>query len=299
MNRKTRDMVQVWNEEGQQILTAREGWLRGVFEPALRRDWNNADALYDRVLDCMNNDLYAEMRPAAVRLHALEGWSDRTLIAYVASHSETGRFAEAEAPCRERLLRDASDPLALGLLSRICHQAGRTSESFAWLWQALEADPNHLLHAELWVVMHRHVGGEAAVEKAMKRLQALPGCWLARVWNQRDALERGEVEDSLRVYEDALQASGGSRDAVSVISGELGATGHAREMLELLLPLYDPARHGVIAGYNLMQACFETKNPAAAEELEQRLRSREEGPVTGTGFESLVLKRWAAAQSAN
>jgi hypothetical protein len=58
-----------------------------------------------------------------------------------------------------------------------------------------------------------------------------------------------------------------------VISGELGATGHPREMLELLLPVFDPLRHGPVTAYNLLQACIETQDLIAAEIARDRLKS--------------------------
>jgi hypothetical protein len=67
------------------------------------------------------------------------------------------------------------------------------------------------------------------------------------------------------------------------ISGDLGVSGHTREIIELISPRYDAQRHGPATGINLLQAYLELREPQAAQhvldllfalnrpELEQRL----------------------------
>ena len=42
-----------------------------------------------------------------------------------------------------------------------------------------------------------------------------------------------------------------------MLTGDLGAHGRLDAMLELVLPKYDVARHGPLAGLNLARACAE------------------------------------------
>jgi hypothetical protein len=51
------------------------------------------------------------------------------------------------------------------------------------------------------------------------------------------------------------------------ISGDLGVSGHMREIIELLAPRYDAQRHGPATGFNLLQAYIAVRDPEAAQHV--------------------------------
>ena len=109
------------------------------------------------------------------------------------------------------------------------------------------------------------------------------GAVLARLQRAREALELKNLPAAVAIYEEVLASSGDRPDVLVTISGDLGVSGHTREIIELIAPRYDAQRHGPATGFNLLQAYLAVREPQAAQhvldllfalnrpELEQRL----------------------------
>jgi hypothetical protein len=93
------------------------------------------------------------------------------------------------------------------------------------------------------------------------------GAVLARLKQAREALERKEGAAAMAIYEEVIAAAGDRADILLTISGDLGVTGHTREIIELIGPRYDAQRHGPAAGINLLQAYLAVRDPEAAQHV--------------------------------
>ncbi len=99
----------------------------------------------------------------------------------------------------------------------------------------------------------------------------------------REKLDQRDLPGALAIYEQVLATAGDRADVLVTISGDLGSTGNADSIAELIAPRYDAERHGPATGLNLLQAYLATRNTTAArhtldilfslrrQELEERL----------------------------
>jgi hypothetical protein len=83
----------------------------------------------------------------------------------------------------------------------------------------------------------------------------------------REKLKLKDIAGAMAIYEAVLANAGDRADVLVTLSGDLGSTGHVKEMIELLAPRYDAQRHGAAAGINLLQAYIVTRNAEAAQHL--------------------------------
>ncbi|HTX66601.1 MAG TPA: hypothetical protein VMD31_12585 [Opitutaceae bacterium] len=90
---------------------------------------------------------------------------------------------------------------------------------------------------------------------------------LSRLKQAREELERKNPAAAMAIYEEVLAAAGDRPDVLMTISGDLGVTGHTREMIELVAPRYDAERHGPATGFNLLQAYLAVREPQAAQHV--------------------------------
>jgi len=90
---------------------------------------------------------------------------------------------------------------------------------------------------------------------------------LNRLKQAREELERKNAAAALVIYEEVLAAAGDRPDVLMTVSGDLGVTGHTREMIELVAPRYDAERHGPATGFNLLQAYLAVREPQAAQHV--------------------------------
>lgn len=83
----------------------------------------------------------------------------------------------------------------------------------------------------------------------------------------RERLEANDLPGALAIYEEILASAGDRADVLVTISGDLGTHGHVAEIVELIAPRYDAARHGPATGINLVQAYLAVRNPDAAQHV--------------------------------
>ena len=94
-----------------------------------------------------------------------------------------------------------------------------------------------------------------------------PAGVLTRLKQAREELERKNRDAAMAIYEDVLGTAGDRPDVLVTISGDLGVTGHTREIIELIAPRYDAERHGPATGFNLLQAYLAVREPQPAQHV--------------------------------
>ena len=97
--------------------------------------------------------------------------------------------------------------------------------------------------------------------------QPAPGGALPRLADARAKLEARDVPAAVAIYQEVLAGAGVRPDVLVTISGDLGTRGHVRELIELVAPHYDAARHGPATGLNLLQAYLAVRNIEAAQHV--------------------------------
>lgn len=90
---------------------------------------------------------------------------------------------------------------------------------------------------------------------------------MPRLAEAREKLEAKDLPAALTIYEQVLSEAGERADVLVTISGDLGVTGHLREITELVAPRYDAQKHGPAAGLNVLQAYLALRNIHAAQHV--------------------------------
>lgn len=88
-----------------------------------------------------------------------------------------------------------------------------------------------------------------------------------RLAEAKAKLEARDVPAAVAIYQEVLVSAGARPDVLVAISGELGQRGNVRELIELVAPHYDAARHGPATGLNLLQAYLAIRNLDAAQHV--------------------------------
>ena len=116
----------------------------------------------------------------------------------------------------------------------------------------------------------------------------------------REKLKAKDVAGAMAIYEGVLTGAGDRADVLVTISGDLGATGHVKELIELLAPRYDADRHGAAAGINLLQAYLVTRNAEAAQHLLDLLFSLQRPELESrlVGFSNAVAELFVSEHEA-
>ncbi len=96
---------------------------------------------------------------------------------------------------------------------------------------------------------------------------AIAGGVVPRLAEARTKLDAKDLPGAMAIYEEVLAAAGTRPDVLVTISGDLGVQGHVRELIDLVAPRYDAAKHGPATGLNLLQAYLAVRDADAAQHL--------------------------------
>jgi tetratricopeptide (TPR) repeat protein len=276
---RARAPITAYDERGRELQIQPEDWLRSVFLPALESDWNDADALYGRIIAGLRDDLSEHLLPAAAHLVELDGASERSLVVQAIVLMDVGDLGGAEQKLKTSCQKHGRSAVALTNLAKVFDKRGDAAKAHETLGEALALDPNFENAVLWWAAVAREQGGEQAYLAALGELAQSPKAWLPRLWIARQALKSGNVARAREQYQQVLAVAADERDVLMMVSGDLGNAGQLELLVELVAPHYDLQRHGPQAGINLAEALKELGRLEAATALVRQLLALEMTPL--------------------
>jgi hypothetical protein len=108
---------------------------------------------------------------------------------------------------------------------------------------------------------------QAASEAKPQPVALQPHAVVDRLRVAREKLDAKDLPGALAIYEEVLAVAGDRADVLATMSGDLGSTGHAAQVVDLVAPRYDAVRHGPAAGLNILQAYLAVREAEAAQHM--------------------------------
>lgn len=266
------DVMKVFDQFGRPIQIPREHWRTQVLLPNLAAKRADPNALYDLIANGLRDGFAADVLEPARHLADTDPQRVRSANLLAVVLLQLKRHAEAKAVLLRALAAQGEDGHLLGNLAKAHAGLGETAERDAVLWRALERDPNQSAAFLWYVALAKEQAGATGEAKAFDRIAALPGSWLAQLWIARGALAAKDVDRALSLYGEVLaQPQPLPAEALMQISGDLGNAGHLDRLIELCSPRFDPARHGIQVGNNLIKANLDLGRADEARRLVEQL----------------------------
>jgi tetratricopeptide (TPR) repeat protein len=269
-------LIRVYDQFGRKVEIGREAWRQDVLLPNLKASRNDPLLLHDLVIAAVNDDFAADVLESARFLAEHDPQPQRGAMVLGIVLLRLQDFPGAREVLERAIAAHGGNAYLLANLARTYAALGDEERAQALIWQALELEPNEV-GALNWMISMAHAkGGQAAVLSAYGRAAVLPGSWRAQLWLARYALERKDVSEAIRWYEQALaRAKPVPMDLLMQLSGDLGNHGHTELMLRFSLPHFDLQEHGLYVGNNLLRGYAELGMFAQARKLLEQLYSQQ------------------------
>jgi len=267
------EFITVYDAQGRPVRIPREAWTSEVLPTNLRREWDSPERLAALITSSLRDGLAGELREAALRLQVIDPDPNEAVVLRAVVELRADEPAEAERILREFLSTHPASGLVLTNLAKAQASLGRNQESEATLDEAMDLDPNQENGLDWLMAIHRERGGDAAVSPVLEGLSGRPGAWRPQLWLARSALSRGDIGEALALYRSVLPLVGPDGNGLMQVSGDLGRAGRPADAIELILPLYDPTKHGLPTGMNLLHALIELGRLNEADVLMARLEA--------------------------
>jgi tetratricopeptide (TPR) repeat protein len=250
------NFVRVYDQYGQEVFLTRQQWREEILPVSLQANWEAPDELYTILLNAMNDGMFAEIEPAAARLHSIDTNPVRGACVYAIVLLQLGRTGEAERVLNDYVERFGEEGAVLTNLAKLYASRNEAQRAEETLWRAIELDPNIENGLGWFLATEFERGGEEGRMRAMERVAALPNSWRVRLWLAKVALGTNDLPRALALYREGLASFPGPvpTEFLYPMSGDLGMAGHLRELIETTGPRFLPEIHGLIVGNNLIKA---------------------------------------------
>lgn len=264
-------MITAYDESGRQVMIPREEWQKRVLPGWIQQHWDDPDALYTTICMSLNDGFFVEVLGASERLLAIDPNQERSHTVRGIVLMKTGDLDGAERILQDCIQRCGRTGTLLTNLAKVYAERGDHKQSEATLWEGLTLDPNQDNGLLWWGAIHEERDATNGFPEAMQRVAAIEGSWRPQLWLAQACLEKKNLTEAKRYYDHILQVAADQSDAMIMISGDLGKNGYVCEVLDTILPIYNPEKHDIRIGGNLLQAYLETKNYVDGEKLLHRL----------------------------
>ncbi|WP_417440853.1 tetratricopeptide repeat protein [Idiomarina sp.] len=266
------DMIKAYDDYGREIYISKSSWLNSVLVGNLEKNRDNPDELYNLIVSALNDGFEAHIQDASARLYGIDPVKERGACIYAIVLMKNNDLDQAEKILKETMASIGESGVLLTNLAKVYAKRNDHRMAEKILWSALEADPNQDNGLEWYAAIHNERGGKSSYIDALTRVSRLSGAWRPQLWLAREALDSGEKNVAISLYEEIFRLSDSPDSQVlQQISGDLGLKGHIEEIITVVTPHFDIEQHGFSVGNNLIKAFIELKRFQEAKSLVEAL----------------------------
>lgn len=255
-----RDVIYMYDNEGNCISISRLEYQKKILPNTFEEAKHNPDHLYVAIARAMQEGFFQECLAPAMHLFQIDLNKERSTVILGIALMKNNKLDDAQEVLENYLIENGGSGLILTNLAKVFSEKKSYDKSLQTLWKALKVDPNQDNALDWWGAIHRDTEGEDGFYRAIERAAHIPGSWRPQLWLARRLLEQKKISSATLLYRGILEVAHESGDALTMISGDLGNGGYLIQMLDLILPIYNPEKHGPMAGLNLIQACIHLRN---------------------------------------
>jgi tetratricopeptide (TPR) repeat protein len=270
-NARDDELIKAYDGYGREMQMRRGDWREKVLLPSLKANWDNPDALYSLIISGLNDGELQVLEAASRRLWETDSQIERGHVTHGIVLLRLKRLDEAETVFRDAVNKVGETGTLLTNLAKIEAERGEQSQAEATLWRAIQLDPNLDNGLMWWAAIHKEREGEQGYVRALANVATLPDSWRAQLWLARHYLQNHDIAVARSLYEEVLAGGRFGNEALMMISGDLGNNGQVPLLVELIAPVFDPQKHDMRAGMNLLQAYLHLRKLEEGEALLSRL----------------------------
>jgi tetratricopeptide (TPR) repeat protein len=266
------DMIKVHDEYGREIHISKKDWLESVLIGNLEKNRDNPDELYNLIVSALNDGFEAHIQDPSARLYEIDPIKERGACIYAIVLMKNKDLDQAEKILKETMSSIGESGVLLTNLAKVYAERKDHEMAEEILWNGLEVDPNQDNGLDWYAVIHSERGGKSSYIDALTRVSKLSGAWRPQLWLAREALDSGEKDVAISLYEEVFRISKNPDSQVlQQISGDLGLKGHIEEIITVVTPHFNIEQHGFSVGNNLIKAFIELKRFQEAKSLVEAL----------------------------
>lgn len=264
-------MMNIIDQNGRRIQITMDEWREKVLPIALKNHWDNANLLYNDILKAIQNNFISDVEEAAIHLKEIDTIKERGYNTLAILYLKNKEFNKANELLLEYLANNPKTGTILTNLAKSYYGKDEKEKAMEILWEGLNINPNQNNGLPWYASICKDRDGIDGYIDALRRASEIKGSWLPQFLLARHKLNEKNIESAKELLKIALSEGHVTQEALLVISGELGAKGYSKELIELVEPVYDFNKNDIRVGLNLLQAYLQNKEIEKGENLLNKL----------------------------
>ena len=264
-------MMNIIDQNGKRIQITMDEWREKVLPIALKNHWDNANLLYNDVLKAIQNNFISDVEDAAMHLKEIDTIKERGYNTLAIIYLKNKEFNKANELLLEYLESNPKTGTILTNLAKSYYGKDEKEKAMEVLWEGLTINPNQNNGLPWYASICKDKDGMEGYIDALRRASEIKGSWLPQFLLARHELNEKNIESAKEFLKIALSQGHVTQETLLVISGELGAKGYSKELIELVEPVYDFNKNDIRVGLNLLQAYLQNKEIEKGENLLNKL----------------------------
>ena len=264
-------MMNIIDQNGRRIQITMDEWREKVLPIALKNHWDNANLLYNDILKAIQNNFISDVEDAAIHLKEIDTIKERGYNTLAILYLKNKEFNKANELLLEYLANNPKTGTILTNLAKSYYGKDEKEKAMEILWEGLTINPNQNNGLPWYASICKDRDGIDGYIDALRRASEIKGSWLPQFLLARHELNEKNIESAKEFLKIALSQGHVTQEALLVISGELGAKGYSKELIELVEPVYDFNKNDIRVGLNLLQAYLQNKEIEKGENLLNKL----------------------------
>ena len=264
-------MMNIIDQNGRRIQITMDEWREKVLPIALKNHWDNANLLYNDILKAIQNNFISDVEDAAIHLKEIDTIKERGYNTLAILYLKNKEFNKANELLLEYLANNPKTGTILTNLAKSYYGKDEKEKAMEILWEGLTINPNQNNGLPWYASICKDRDGIDGYIDALRRASEIKGSWLPQFLLARHKLNEKNIESAKELLKIALSEGHVTQEALLVISGELGAKGYSKELIELVEPVYDFNKNDIRVGLNLLQAYLQNKEIEKGENLLNKL----------------------------
>ena len=264
-------MMNIIDQNGRRIQITMDEWREKVLPIALKNHWDNANLLYNDILKAIQNNSISDVEEAAIHLKEIDTIKERGYNTLAILYLKNKEFNKANELLLEYLANNPKTGTILTNLAKSYYGKDEKEKAMEILWEGLTINPNQNNGLPWYASICKDRDGIDGYIDALRRASEIKGSWLPQFLLARHELNEKNIESAKEFLKIALSQGHVTQEALLVISGELGAKGYSKELIELVEPVYDFNKNDIRVGLNLLQAYLQNKEIEKGENLLNKL----------------------------
>lgn len=264
-------MMNIIDQNGRRIQITMDEWREKVLPIALKNHWDNANLLYNDILKAIQNNFISDVEEAAIHLKEIDTIKERGYNTLAILYLKNKEFNKANELLLEYLANNSKTGTILTNLAKSYYGKDEKEKAMEILWEGLTINPNQNNGLPWYASICKDRDGIDGYIDALRRASEIKGSWLPQFLLARHELNEKNIESAKEFLKIALSQGHVTQETLLVISGELGAKGYSKELIELVEPVYDFNKNDIRVGLNLLQAYLQNKEIEKGENLLNKL----------------------------